>query len=769
MTTPFSPIQRTNAPLVEHLRRWRTVFVGAAGLAALVLVTTFAIERRAVDRSQRSAEVLRTIGELRRSTWLVESAVRAYGLRADASAPARAAVARSAIASGLADLRRLVANDAAASTRVAELSTALARWDTTFVAPILATGTITAAIAVAATATFEDVSTAFDGLSAEESRSQRTLVDHERRLAWAIFAILLTLLAVVAFAFNRIGKGLVAEAELSREQQRRLEEQSAELEEQARTLGDQAGLLEEQAAELEHRIEERDETNRLLEHSNAFLDSALESAPLAIAFYDRDLRFLRINDALARMNGHPAEAHVGQSLEAMVPTLAPFLRPILTRVLTTGKAVQELFAEGDLTGIPGKKRRWMSTYYPIRAGGRELVGVGAMVLDVTERTQLEEQLRQAQKMEAVGRLAGGVAHDFNNVLTIIQSYAELLIAELPNGTRGHTEVEAIRAAADRAAALARQLLAFSRRQVVIPRVLDVNSVVRGMEGILNRLLRQGIDLEVSLSPDPQLVRMDSGQLEQVLMNLAINAVDAMPKGGRLSIATRSVPALAPPEGGASVPAVGISVRDTGTGITADVRERLFEPFFTTKPPGQGTGLGLATAYAIVREAGGVIHVESAPGNGSHFEVVLPARAPAEQEPESRLSPIRGVPMAAANETVLIVEDEPAIRSALARMLRAHGYHVLEASNGGEALRVAETETGQIDLLLTDVRMPGIGGKELVQRLLRIRPGTRVILMSGYTDDELLREELGDARYVFLQKPFAARAVVAAVRALLSAD
>jgi two-component system cell cycle sensor histidine kinase/response regulator CckA len=282
-------------------------------------------------------------------------------------------------------------------------------------------------------------------------------------------------------------------------------------------------------------------------------------------------------------------------------------------------------------------------------------------------------------------------------------------------------------------------------------------------------LRQGIELELTLAPGPVLVRLDPGQVEQVLMNLAINAVDAMPSGGVLHVGTRVGIDTVALDGEAPVPAITLIVRDTGTGMPPEVRERMFEPFFTTKPAGQGTGLGLATTYAIVREAGGDIRVDSTLGAGSSFEVLLPARNASEREPVTRASPIRGVPVSKTNECVLVAEDEPAIRHAICRMLRGHGFRVLEASSGGEALRVAAEEPGRIDLLLTDIRMPGIGGKELVQKLLETRPATRVILMSGYTDDELLREELGDARHVFLQKPFTARAVVAAVRELLSAD
>jgi two-component system cell cycle sensor histidine kinase/response regulator CckA len=331
------------------------------------------------------------------------------------------------------------------------------------------------------------------------------------------------------------------------------------------------------------------------------------------------------------------------------------------------------------------------------------------------------------------------------------------------------EIEAIRGAADRATALSRQLLSFSRREVLIPRDLDVNEVIRGMETIVRRLLRQGMELEVEYAPRPLMVRADSGQLEQVLMNLAINAVDAMPGGGVLRIRTSTATEMPRPEGMLAGDCAVLTVTDTGSGMSKEVQERLFEPFFTTKPAGQGTGLGLATTYAIVRDANGVIRVTSTLGEGSAFDVFLPISAEQPKAPEQRMSPAPALVPVRATERLLLAEDEPAIRQALARVLRSHGDEVIEASNGGEALRLAEAEPGRIDLLLSDVMMPGIGGKELAQRLRAARPDVRVILMSGYTDDELLRAELGDARHAFLQKPFAARQVVEAVRRMLDSS
>jgi PAS domain S-box-containing protein len=738
-------------------------------VTASVAVLGFMVERTTARRVQLSSSVLRAATAAQRGLWLEERAVRNLGLASDstsvAQGPARAASARDSSRIRLVELGVLSEDDSEQYARLDSLSTAIERWESAFVNPILATRAITREIAVAGTETFEEVSRLLDTFIAVETALRIERGQRQTLAAWGALAMILLALGISVVAFRSVADQVESEAERTQAQQRRLEDQAAEMEAQARTMEEQASRLEEQAEELGHRVHERDATNRLLEEAASFLDSAVESAPLAVCFVDRDLRLLRVNAALAQHNGLAAEEHVGRAPRDVMPTIAQDLVPLVESVLASGEPISDAPVASSEASSDGSRQRWRVTAYPLRVRGRAPVGVGVMMLDVTERTQLEDQLRQSAKMEAVGRLAGGIAHDFNNVLTVIQSYTELLMANVDDGAPGREEIDAIRGAADRAAALARQLLAFTRREVVIPRILDINDVVRGMEPILRRLLRQGIELEFSLASQPLLVRIDSGQFEQVLMNLAINAVDAMEHGGRLRIAT-SESSSAPMASGEDGRAAILSVSDDGAGITPEVRERLFEPFFTTKPAGRGTGLGLATAYAIVRSAGGTITVASAPNEGATFKVVLPRRAAEEREPESRLSPARGVALVGRDETVLLVEDEPAIRSAIARVLRSNGYKVIEASNGGEALRVADAAEGKIDLLLTDVMMPGMGGKELVQRLLAAKPGTRVILMSGYTDDDSLRGDLAAARYVFLQKPFSAKQVVAAVRELL---
>jgi two-component system, cell cycle sensor histidine kinase and response regulator CckA len=747
--------------LTRRLANWRTALSVAVGAIALLVAMGFAVERYAASRAVETGNALRAATQAQRSAWEAEAAVRAVLLSPTPLPPARIRAEQDSTRLLLSALRQLVRGNPTQIDRLDSLERALAQWDSVFATPVIESGTLTRALALDGTQAFDAVTSQFDAFIADESQLRVDQIRRQSVVLWTTFVLIMGSLLVAGIAAVRITRALEDEAAQAAERQHRIEEQAAELEQQAAILEEQAAQLEENANALRERVAERDESLRLLQQASTFLDSAVESAPFGIAFYDPGLRFQRINAALAAINGSPADAHIGRRIEEMIPELAPSIRPILERVLATGEAASEVLVEGR-TPASQSPRRWMVTYYPIKRAQEAAVGVGCMVLDVTEQHQLEQKLRQAQKLEAVGRLAGGIAHDFNNVLTVIQSYAEVLAFEMDDRDTSREEVDAIRAAADRATALARQLLAFSRRDVIIPRDLDVHEVIRGMELILRRLMRQGVELRLSLRSEPLVVRVDSGQLEQVLMNLAINAVDAMPDGGTLTITTSAL------QGTNGVEAC-IRVEDTGTGMSAEVQERLFEPFFTTKPAGRGTGLGLATTYAIVHEAGGRIEVVSAPGTGSRFDVILPASTESQDQHHRRQTPEQGVVTARAGEVVLLAEDEPAIRTALTRILQANGYRVLDASNGGEALRLADSEPGQIHLLLTDVMMPGIGGKELVRRLRELRPDTRVIMMSGYTDDADLRAELGAAKFTFLQKPFAARQVLRAVREVLDAE
>jgi len=379
-----------------------------------------------------------------------------------------------------------------------------------------------------------------------------------------------------------------------------------------------------------------------------------------------------------------------------------------------------------------------------------------------ERVQLHHHLAQAQKLEAIGRLAGGVAHDFNNVLTAILGSAELLLLDTPRGTDAREEVEIIRDAAQRAQELIRQLLAFSARQVLQPAVTDLNDLIKNLTRMLRRLIGEDLALTTELADDLGAVRVDPGQVEQVLMNLAVNARDAMPDGGQLTIRTANVEME---ESGDLRDGryVRIDVADTGTGMDAATLGRVFEPFFTTKERGKGTGLGLATAYGIVRQSGGQIAVSSAPGAGTTFRIHLPrVDAPVEA---ARAAPPVTAP-AAGTETVLVAEDEQIVRVLIRKVLEQAGYTVLLAGGGAEALQLAERHAGPIHLLVTDVVMPDMNGRELARRLLERRPDTKVLYVSGYADVAVERHGVLDPGTAFMQKPFSPSALARRVRDVL---
>lgn len=395
--------------------------------------------------------------------------------------------------------------------------------------------------------------------------------------------------------------------------------------------------------------------------------------------------------------------------------------------------------------------------------------------DVTERRRTElalqasqEQLRQAQKMEAVGSLAGGIAHDFNNLLTAILGYCDLALEGIPGDSTASEDVAEVRRAAQRAAELTHQLLAFSRRQVLKPRVFALGTAVEQTEKILRRLISENIVLELSTGPTHDLVRADPTQVEQVILNLAVNARDAMPRGGRLRLSTGSVTFdESHATAGATLPAgtyAMLAVSDTGTGIAPEIRDRLFEPFFTTKPRGQGTGLGLATVYGIVQQSGGGIEVASVPGNGTTFVLYFPVAA-GEQQAESLVLPRRAT-WSRGEGTVLLAEDDDAVRAIARETLERAGYRVLAAADGSAALALASQHEGTIDLLLTDVIMPGMNGRELAATLTRRRPEIRVLFASGYTDNVLAGQDALAPGVTLLDKPFTPAELEAKVREVL---
>lgn len=394
----------------------------------------------------------------------------------------------------------------------------------------------------------------------------------------------------------------------------------------------------------------------------------------------------------------------------------------------------------------------------------ELLTMAGTIQDVTERKRLEEQLLQAQKMESVGRLAGGVAHDFNNLLTVINGYCDLMLEGMETSDPLKEQLDEVRGAGQRAAALTQQLLAFSRRQVMRPQVLDLNGFLRETERLLQRLIGEDVRLVTVLDAALGKVKADPGQINQVILNLAVNGRDAMPGGGRLTIETANVDidaeSAAAQVGSRAGRYVRLSVGDTGAGMDAETRRHLFEPFFTTKPAGQGTGLGLSSVYGIVQQSGGWISVYSEPGQGTQFHVYLPRL---EDDGEAAAAPVENPAPALGTETILVTEDQNNVRRLVSRMLRGFGYHVLEAANGEEALAAAAAHAGPVHLLITDVVMPEMSGRELGAELKRLRPEIRVLYMSGYTGNAIARRGLLEEGVAFIEKPFTAESLAGKVR------
>lgn len=489
------------------------------------------------------------------------------------------------------------------------------------------------------------------------------------------------------------------------------------------------------------------------ERSAALLRSVLDSVGDAIITINTRGIITSANRSTERLFGYTIAELLGVNVSVLMPEphrqqhdhyVAEYLSTRVRRVIGVGREVEGLRKDGSV--FPAE----LTITEFVRDGQLEFTGV---LRDITARRQLEEQFRQAQKMDAVGRLAGGVAHDFNNLLTVINGYSELVLTELPADDPSRGPLAAIHDAGDRAARLTEQLLAFSRKSMIEPQLVDLNKLVIESAKLFRRLIGEDIALSVLTDPSPVHVVLDPGQLEQVLMNLAINARDAMPTGGRLTIETRIIelelglermyPDL-PPGRYAS-----LRVADTGCGINAEVREKIFEPFFTTKGVGKGTGLGLAVVHGIVQQSGGSITVESTLGAGTSFHILLPAVSEATKEAGLREAPFA----ASGDETVLVVEDEEAVRTLIRVALEGQGYTVLAASEGNEARQVLLAHARPVDILLTDVIMPEISGRELATLLREIQPGLRVCYMSGYTDDALDRHGLQGSSDQFIQKPF----------------
>jgi PAS domain S-box-containing protein len=517
---------------------------------------------------------------------------------------------------------------------------------------------------------------------------------------------------------------------------------------------------------LEKRIEERTATLEALQSAEAALveserafRSTFDDAPLGIAQISVDGTWIRVNRHLESILGWNADELTGRSLFDLFHPDRP-----------AGDLITAADQPGDREERVRRKDGqfvWVRlTISPVRTRSGEPQHLIVILEDVSERRQLEERLRESEKLEAIGRLAGGVAHDFNNLLTAIIGYAQLVADSLdPDDPKAEDVAEIIKAA-ERSAALTGQLLAFSRKQVLIPAIIDVNTLVRDTSVLLRRVIGEHIDLVTRLTPDLEPVSADRTQLEQIVINLAANARDAMPSGGRLTIETSNTTIDAADFTDRASDRgryVMLAVSDTGMGMDAETKLRVFEPFFTTKEQGRGTGLGLATVYGIVKQSGGFIGVHSEPQQGATFKVYLPAvpaGKPAATQRETKHSQKTG------NATILVVEDERAVRTMTRLILERAGYHVVEAAAPDEAREVFQSRASNIDLMISDVVMPGAHGPALFKQLVADHPSLRVLYMSGYTDDEVIRAGRLEGGENFMEKPFTSQRLLERVREIL---
>jgi two-component system, cell cycle sensor histidine kinase and response regulator CckA len=487
------------------------------------------------------------------------------------------------------------------------------------------------------------------------------------------------------------------------------------------------------------------------EHYRSLIEHSLDL--ISILNVDGTIRY--VSPSHERVLGYRLDELVGQNVFT-------FLHP------DDLAGIKESFVRGD--GAASSESRFRhkdGSWRMLESFGRNLShvpGVSGLVVnsrDVTDRKRLEEQLHHSQRLEAVGRLAGGVAHDFNNLLMVITGYSQMLLDAMLAGDPARADLEQVVKAAERATDLTRQLLAFSRRQVVRPVILSLNVLVQDMDRMLRRVIGEDIELIASFAPDLKTVRADPGQLEQVVLNVAVNARDAMPNGGKLTLETANVQVTEEFARTHPAPKVGpyamLSMRDTGFGMDAEVLTRLFEPFFTTKE--NGTGLGLSTSYGIIKQSGGDIWVDSKPGHGTTFSIYLPAA----EEPAEPVEALRESPALRGAETILLVEDEDGVRRVVETMLRRHGYNVLSSASCGDAMSLAERYAGPIHLLITDVVMPGMSGRTMAENLIALRPETKVLYVSGYGGP--LESDISSG---FLQKPFTTEELARKIRALFPA-
>jgi PAS domain S-box-containing protein len=514
-------------------------------------------------------------------------------------------------------------------------------------------------------------------------------------------------------------------------------------------------------AHVRNRTAELVQANEALRNSQHLLESIMDNSDAVIFVKDAEGRYLLVNRGFETALRRRRESILGKTNYDLIPREdADRCRASDERVMASDCVVKS----EESFSVDGSDHTYIVIKTPLRNGDNRPYAVCGIATDITEWKRLQEQVRQAQKMEAIGRLAGGVAHDFNNLLGIIMGYSEFLRSSFRGTPAQMEQLDQVIRAAKQGGELTRKLLTFSRRDMPQLKVMDLNIVLRDLEKMLRRVVSENIELALQTGSTPGLIRSDPGQIEQSILNLVINACDAMPDGGKLTIASSAV-RLTKSLAGLNMrlppgPYILLTVTDTGCGMDGETQARIFEPFFTTKAQGKGTGLGLATVYGTVEQAGGAIVVETEPGKGASFQIYLPrAEGTAAAEPVPALP----VPMA-GSETILLVEDQEEFRGVLSEVLKLNGYTVLEANNGRQALLIARRQRRRIDLVVTDLVMPYMGGRDLVRALAASHPETKALYMSGYADEAVTGSALPD--FAFMDKPFTPVALVRKVREIL---
>jgi two-component system cell cycle sensor histidine kinase/response regulator CckA len=722
-----------------------------------------------------------------------ETGIRGYLLSHQDISLAPELAARDALKAKLDSLVFLTRGDVAQEERAMAIRTAVQRWQRGWADPVMAAAQSGAVPnrndELAGKELFDSIRSAFEVFLGGQQRIFAARVGIITALQRGTFGLIILELALLLASLIWFRKRTIRQAEVVFKQRTELEAQAVDLNNQAAELEEQAIGLEEQADEANRTSAQLTQTNQELEATikrlqetetnlsatkskeqemQSLLDVVMSNAPVAVALYDSDRRIIRVNAAAEAITGVSAADHEGKRNDEVADgSISDALDAILEKVLSTGDSALNIPLTGLVHEGSARERNFLCSFFPVTLPGGN-AGAGLVMVETTQYRQLEEQLLQSQKMEAVGRLAGGVAHDFNNMLTAIMSYSELILVELDAGSRLREDMLEIVKAATKAAALTRKLLAFSRQQVLRPSVVDLNTTIDALCKMMTRMLGDDIEISTRFAPALWNVTADQTEIERVMMNLVLNARDAMPDGGRLDIETSNVVV---DEEYASTHAdtkpgdyVMIAVTDSGEGMTREVREKVFDPFFTTKEKGKGTGLGLPSVYGIVKQSGGFLWVYSEVGHGTTFKVYLPKSDSA--EPVTPRTPTNNRPV--APETILLVEDDDEVRQVAVRVLTQNGYRVLEAANGADALRICEKEGDSLDLIVTDIVMPEMGGSELANKVRAKQPAARILFTSGYTEDVIVRESFLAPGEEFIEKPFTPALLARKTRQMLDA-